>query len=190
MPAITPGTIHAGPANVWYGVTLPGDGNTVDLTAGAPGSGTYLGATEGPTTFAYERTETDIVSAQHTAAHDAVLDLEMMNLTVTAQQSTIENFMQAMAQGTQVNNEGTPQGDAIFLGGNTAIAFGMIVATAALRDGSGKYLHIGIYRTRPESPFSWAAERGKPSPYQIKFKGYSVVTYTAGKQLGYYKFDD
>ena len=190
MPAITQAAIHAGPANIWYGVTLPGDGATVDLTTGEPGSGTYLGATDGPTVFEYGRTEKDIVSVQHTAPHDAVLDLESMTLTVTAQQTSIANFMEAMAQGTQVNNEGTPVGDVVFVGGNTTIAFGMVVASMALRDGSGKYLHVGIYRTRPEGPHNWGSNRGDDSKFAITWKGYAMVAYTAGKRLGYYKFDD
>ena len=182
--------IHAGAARIWFGVTPPSDGATVDLTAGAPASGTLIGYTDGPTVFVYTPTFNPIVSEQLTAAHDAYLALEAAQITLTMKQLNAANILTAIEQSTSSSAEGTPAGGVNFFGGKVAVTFGMVVVTAAFRDGAGKYLHMALYRALMTGPFSVPFQRDGESMVSLTFVGYADDTRTAGKQIGYTKIED
>lgn len=190
MPTITPGEITAGGASLWYGVTDPGDGNTVDLTAGVPASGTFLGGTDGPTRFRYVPTFQEIVSEQLTAAHDVFIELEEAELIVTAQQVNAANILRALNLGTQSLAEGTPAGTTHFFGGLTSVRKEMVVMSAPLRSDPTKFLHIGLYKAYVQGPFEQEVGRATPTTFTFTFRGLAEEGYTAGKQVGYYKFED
>src|SRR6266850_191212 len=64
MANITPANIHVGRADVWVGSNVPATGNVVALTAGDPGTGTFIGATLGPASFIYRPSTFDIRTEQ------------------------------------------------------------------------------------------------------------------------------
>lgn len=189
MPSITQSAIRAGAANLWFGVSDPGDGNAVTLSSGEPGSGTYLGATDGDLVFTYTPTFQDIASEQLTAAHDAFMELEDATIEAQMTEFSHDNLGAAIEQATQESGTGTPTGDVTFFGGKIQVNFGMVVATAALRDDPTKFLHIGLYRALMTSELSAPFGRASKTVASLTFKGYADQSKTAGKQVGYLKIE-
>lgn len=182
MPAIggitaTPTNILMAPANIWLGVTAPTTGTRLALSSGTPSTGTNIGATMGPATFAYRPTITEIMVEQATAPVDFGVNVEEASIQFNVSELTAVNLQMNLLS---VARKGPATGGSQWVhgGGITNPANTTVVLIAPRRDNAGgtMYSVVMLYKAfLPEGvdiPFT----KSTPTGMTVRLKAMADTT--------------
>jgi len=196
MPAvIDPTQIQIGPAEIWYGVTKPSVGNEMTHTNADPGSGTFIGLTEGPALFRYTPEYSLEEGEQVLSTVMAFVIGENAELELTLKESTADKLRQVMQNSALVvDNVPTVKTDMLTVGGhqqvqsiNTGERCVFLIAPRVGQFASAGtvqlYSYLTIYRCIVISPFEYGWDRKKGATYKATFHALSDQTRPKGDQL-------
>lgn len=173
-------------ANVYAGCTLPNAFSAPTLTAGTPAGGTDVGATVGPTTFAYNAS-IELVEIEQASGRVAphVVE-ETVQMTFTVGEVTAVNLKTALSQ-TFAHTDG--DFSVFTLGGYIDVTGQCVACVAEKANLPGNYYGAMIYNAFIASEASIPHKRGEVQTIEVTLGGSALLTRDEGDQLGQY-FDE
>lgn len=172
----TPSNIHIGGANVYFGVAVPTAGNSVALTAGLPGSGTDVGATQGPAKWTFKSTNYHIRSEQFPSAIGSAITEDSLRIEFVLGEMAYANFKALLAA---VKDNTTFVG----VGGLFVPTQNSILLVSPKR--GGNYIEAMIYSAVFVDGADVELTRSKETGVRIACEGIAQTTRTAGDHLGF-----
>lgn len=184
--------IHQGPGDIWVipsGVA-PSD-SAVRLTLATDGSpdatahagSICLGLTKGGITFAIKQKFSDISVDQVEAPVDTYVDDLEGSLEAELSQQGVTLLQNALTTGV-FSTQASPGWNQLTFGGISVVPVACIAAITPKRTGSGLFIVSMLYQASAQGGLQALMARNKTSGHKVMFKGQSVLTRTAGKQIG------
>lgn len=191
---IKPENIKIGPADIWWGITLPATGDPMTHTEGEPPDGTYVGITEGPAVFTYTPTYSLEEAEQMLTPVEGFVIAETATLEFNLKEFAAEQLAQVMQNATLTSdNTGDPNTDLLEVGGNQythgagAGQRGFFLSSPQVGnfDGGGDQLfsYLTVYRVINTAPFVLNWDRKKGITYKCTFTALAAYTRPVGDRL-------
>jgi hypothetical protein len=184
--------IHQGPGDIWViPVTVAPTDTAVRLTLatdGSPDSVAHAGAiccglTEGGITFAIKQKFSDISVDQFDAPVDTYVDETEASIEATLAQQGVALLQNAYTTGV-FSAQVSPGWNQITVGGTPIVPVACIAAISPKRTGTGLFVVSLLYQASAQGGLQALMARNKKSSHKVLFKGQSVPSRTAGKQIG------
>jgi hypothetical protein len=178
--------IHVGPGRIWTGVTAPASGappTWMTHTAGVPATGTEIGFTASDSTFTWNTEKSDIEAEQAIGVVDQFISKESAQLEFEALEREY-NLLKACFDNIGNVNDVTRMG---FYGGGGGtilnITYVTVCLTSQIRNLTGKYEVLVMYKAVSMNAMVLTWSRTKPSSYKVTLRGLPDTTRTAGDQI-------
>jgi hypothetical protein len=184
--------IHQGPGDLWVlPLTVAPSDSAVRLTLAADGSvdsvahagAICLGLTKGGITFAIKQKFSDISVDQFDAPVDTYIDDTEASLEAELSQQGITLLQNAYTTGV-FSTVASPGWNQLTIGGTSIVPQACIAAISPKRTGAGLWIVSCLYQASAQGGLQAIMARNKASSHKVMFKGQSVPSRTAGKQIG------
>lgn len=176
---------NIGPAQIYYGCTLPADRTPLALAAGGlPAGGTDFGATQGEAAWNYVPTiqGVDIEQVQGMVAPHMVS--EALTLTFTMMERDYLRMAQALGQGTTLTSGGLNR---VHLGGRQDVPSQCFALVAKSADEAS--YDVGVIYNGYVTPGAVVNKRGEARGVQVTVTALALSGRVVGDQLGQFLDD-
>jgi hypothetical protein len=139
--------------------------------------------TSGGITFTIKQKFADIVVDQMEGPVDTYVEDLEGSIEAELTQQGVTLLQNALTTGV-FSTVASPGYNQLTFGGISIVPVACIAAISPKRTGSGLFLVSVLYQASAQGGFTGLMARNKKSTHKVMFKGQSVVSRTAGKQIG------